>query len=80
MCSDLSQEIPSSAEEGRAEAIAEAGVVLANKIFVLINTTPRPSIKASPYRARPSERHPSSAEEGSRPYSLVDTALLKPPS
>jgi hypothetical protein len=31
----------------------------------LTSTTPAASIEASPYRARPSVRHPSSAEEGS---------------
>src|SRR5437762_14157023 len=32
--------LPSSAEEGKADAVAAAGVVLANKIILLISTTP----------------------------------------
>src|SRR5207302_9789277 len=46
---------PSSAEEGKADAVAAAGVVLVKKIIILISTT----LKAAPYRAcapRPSAR------------------------
>src|SRR5207253_573725 len=34
------QKLPSSAEEGKADAVAAAGVVLVNKIILLISTTP----------------------------------------
>jgi hypothetical protein len=34
------RKLPSSAEEGRAEAAAEARVVLVNEIISLSNTTP----------------------------------------
>jgi hypothetical protein len=44
------EQLPSSAEEGKAEAAAEAGVVLFNKINLLINTTP--ALRATPPQLR----------------------------
>src|SRR5438105_14231300 len=55
-CPTRESQLPSSAEEGKADAVAAAGVVLVKKIIILICTI----------RLR---SHPSSAEEGScRPY------------
>jgi len=36
----IAKKLPSSAEEGKADAVAAAGVVLVKKIFLLTNTTP----------------------------------------
>ena len=74
---NASCKLPSSAEEGKADALAAAGVVLVKKVILLISTI----LKAARYRAcapRPSARtkvgfatfslprsHPSSSEEGS---------------
>jgi hypothetical protein len=35
---NLARKLPSSAEEGKADAVAAAGVVLVHKIILLINT------------------------------------------
>jgi len=35
----MPRKLPSSAEEGKADAVAAAGVVLVNKIILLISTT-----------------------------------------
>ena len=43
-------ELPSSAEEGRAAAAAEARVVLVNRIIVLTHTTP--ALRATPPQLR----------------------------
>src|SRR5437016_9603401 len=54
-CATRESQLPSSAEEGKADAVAAAGVVLVKKIIILICTT----LKAAPYRAwapRPSAR------------------------
>src|SRR5215831_19646705 len=45
----IASRLPSSVEEGRAER-SEAGVVLFNKISLLINTTP--ALRATPPRLR----------------------------
>ncbi|HSU88640.1 MAG TPA: hypothetical protein VLL56_07380 [Terriglobia bacterium] len=39
------RKLPSSAEEGKADAVAAAGVVLVKKIDLLTNTTPAAPIK-----------------------------------
>src|SRR5438132_2719133 len=54
-CPTDGRQLPSSAEEGKADAVAAAGVVLVKKIIILISTT----LKAARYRAcapRPSAR------------------------
>src|SRR6266581_6355070 len=54
-CPTRESQLPSSAEEGKADAVAAAGVVLVKKIIILISTT----LKAARYRAcapRPSAR------------------------
>ncbi len=51
-CSDAqsSNKLPSSAEEGKADAVAAAGVVLVKKIILFTNTTP--ALRATPPRLR----------------------------
>src|SRR5437763_3631538 len=43
----IGKELPSSAEEGKADAVAAAGVVLVNKIILLISTTPSARAKVA---------------------------------
>jgi len=40
-------QLPSSAEEGKADAVAAAGVVLVKKIIFLISTTPSARAKVA---------------------------------
>jgi len=44
---NLARKLPSSAEEGKADAVAAAGVVLDNKIILLISTTPSARAKVA---------------------------------
>src|SRR5207244_13516127 len=68
-CSTRESQLPSSAEEGKADAVAAAGVVLVKKIIILISTTPSARAKVASQLFSLPRSHPSSAEEGScRPY------------
>ena len=58
------QKLPSSAEEGKADAVAAAGVVLVKKIILLISTTPSARAKVASQLFLLPRSHPSSAEEG----------------
>ena len=58
------EKLPSSAEEGRADAVAAAGVVLVKRIYLLTNTTPSARAKVASQLFSLPRSHPSSAEEG----------------
>src|SRR5438132_593971 len=66
--------LPSSAEEGKADAVAAAGVVLVKKIILLINTTPSARAKVASQLFSLPRSHPSSAEEGSSLTSIYNTS------
>jgi len=55
----------SRAEEGKADAVAAAGVVLVNKIIFLISTTPSARAEVASQLFSLPRSHPSSTEEGS---------------
>src|SRR5207247_919235 len=46
-CPTRESQLPSSAEEGKADAVAAAGVVLVKKIIILISTTPSARAKVA---------------------------------
>src|SRR5438270_6803137 len=46
-CPTYESQLPSSAEEGKADAVAAAGVVLVKKIIILISTTPSARAKVA---------------------------------
>ena len=63
-CPTRESQLPSSAEEGKADAVAAAGVVLVKKIIILISTTPSAPSTVASQHSIDGAAHPSSAEEG----------------
>ena len=60
----LPESSSSRAEEGSADAVAAAGVVLVKRIYLLTNTTPSARAKVASQLFSLPRSHPSSAEEG----------------